>query len=81
MTLMQQTPVPDAVSPPAPAVRIAGVTKRFGDGPLILDDVSLDVAPAEFVCLLGASGCGKSTLLNLVAGLDRPTAGSVSVPG
>ena len=81
MTLMQQTPAPDAVRSSGPAVRIAGVTKRFGDGPLILDDVSLDVAPAEFVCLLGASGCGKSTLLNLVAGLDRPTAGTVSVPG
>ena len=40
-----------------------------------LDHVSLDVAPGEFVCLLGASGCGKSTLLNLLAGLDRPDPG------
>ena len=64
-----------------PAVRIDHVSKRFGDGPLVLDDVSLDVAQGEFVCLLGASGCGKSTLLNLVAGLDRPSAGSVEVPG
>ena len=48
---------------------------------LALDRVSLDVAPGEFVCLLGASGCGKSTLLNLVAGLDRPTAGTVDVDG
>ena len=44
-----------------------------------LDRVSLDVAAGEFVCLLGASGCGKSTLLNIVAGLDRPTAGTVEV--
>ncbi|NJA56360.1 ABC transporter ATP-binding protein, partial [Streptomyces sp. NEAU-H3] len=45
------------------------------------DDISLDVAPGEFVTLLGASGCGKSTLLNLVAGLDAPSTGEISTPG
>ncbi len=59
------------------AARIEHVSKSFA-GPagqqLVLDDISLDVAPGEFVTLLGASGCGKSTLLNLVAGLDKPTA-------
>ncbi len=69
-------PLPDGV-----AVRLAGVSKRFGDGPPVLDDISLDVREGEFVCLLGASGCGKSTLLNLVAGLDVPTSGAVQVPG
>ena len=63
------------------AVTVRGLTKRFGRGPVVLDDVSLEVAPGEFLCILGASGCGKSTLLNLVAGLDQPTAGEVSVPG
>ena len=38
-----------------------------------LDNISLSVAPGEFVCLLGASGCGKSTLLNLISKLDQPT--------
>ena len=65
----------------AGAVSLRGVTKRFGDGPNVLEDVSLDVAEGEFVCLLGASGCGKSTLLNLAAGLDQPTTGTVEVPG
>jgi NitT/TauT family transport system ATP-binding protein len=64
-----------------PAVAVRGVTKRFGPGPAVLDDVSLDVADGEFVCLLGASGCGKSTLLALVADLEQPTSGTVEVRG
>ncbi|WP_354639468.1 ABC transporter ATP-binding protein [Kitasatospora camelliae] len=66
------------------AVRLSHVHKTFGrpgTAAPVLDDISLDVAPGEFVTLLGASGCGKSTLLNLVAGLDSPTAGSIEVPG
>lgn len=62
------------------AIRIEHLGKRFGAGPIVLDDVNLDVAAGEFVCLLGASGCGKSTLLNLIAGLDRPTTGSITTP-
>ncbi|MFF8444971.1 ABC transporter ATP-binding protein [Streptomyces californicus] len=66
------------------AARLTHVSKSFA-GPtgaqLVLDGISLDVAPGEFVTLLGASGCGKSTLLNLVAGLDRPSAGSIETPG
>ena len=62
------------------AIRIDRLGKRFGAGPLVLDDVNLSIETGEFVCLLGASGCGKSTLLNLIAGLDRPTTGSIDVP-
>ena len=66
------------------AVRLNEVSKVYGRGPsavLALDRVSLTVAPGEFTCLVGASGCGKSTLLSLVAGLDQPTAGSISTEG
>ncbi|HEX5856998.1 MAG TPA: ABC transporter ATP-binding protein [Microbacterium sp.] len=62
-------------------MRIQGVGKRFGAGPLVLDGIDLDIAPGEFVCLIGASGCGKSTLLNLVAGLDKPSTGHIDTPG
>lgn len=67
---------------PLSAVSIDDVSKVFGSGRAAvaaLDHISLDVAPGEFVCLLGASGCGKSTLLNIVADLDQPTSGTVSV--
>ena len=66
------------------AVRLTGVSKVFGRGGSAvraLDQVSLEVAPGEFTCLIGASGCGKSTLLALVAGLEQPTSGEVSTPG
>lgn len=64
----------------APLLRVDGVSRRFARGPLVLDDVHLDVEAGEFVCLVGGSGCGKSTLLNLIAGLDRPDAGAVEAP-
>jgi NitT/TauT family transport system ATP-binding protein len=69
-------------SPDRSALRLSGVSKVYGRGPAAvhaLDNVSLDVAPGEFICLVGASGCGKSTLLNLVAGLDEVSAGTIAV--
>jgi NitT/TauT family transport system ATP-binding protein len=64
------------------AVRLAGATKRFASRAGILTairDVDLDVARGEFVCLVGPTGCGKSTALGLIAGLQRPSSGTVSV--
>jgi sulfonate transport system ATP-binding protein len=55
------------------------VVRRFGDR-AVLDHLWLEIAASEFVVLLGPSGCGKTTLLRLLGGLDRPDAGTVSVP-
>jgi NitT/TauT family transport system ATP-binding protein len=67
----------------APAIRLVKTSKAFGRGTervVALEEMTLDVQPGEFVCLVGASGCGKSTLLNLVCGLDAPTSGRVELP-
>jgi NitT/TauT family transport system ATP-binding protein len=60
------------------------LVKRFGEGAstvTALDGLDLSVAEGEFVCILGPSGCGKSTLLFMVAGLEQPTSGEISVDG
>jgi putrescine transport system ATP-binding protein len=61
-------------------VRIEGIRKEF-DGFVAVDDVSLSIRQGEIFALLGASGCGKSTLLRMLAGFERPTAGSMSIDG
>ena len=69
---------------PGGAVAAHGVTKTFGSGPArveALRGVDFEAAPGEFVAVIGAFGSGKSTLLHLIAGLTRPTAGSVLVGG
>lgn len=65
-------------------LQLRGVSKSFTlpTGSLhVLDEVTLDVAAGEFICILGTSGCGKSTLLRLIAGLDTEYSGSITYDG
>ncbi|MFJ6779245.1 ABC transporter ATP-binding protein [Streptomyces yangpuensis] len=61
-------------------VRMDDVHKEYGDAKA-LDGLSLEIRAGDAVAVMGPSGCGKSTLLNMVAGLDRPTSGTVEVQG
>ncbi|MFJ7496706.1 ABC transporter ATP-binding protein [Streptomyces sp. NPDC097727] len=61
-------------------VRVADVQKEYGDSKA-LDGASLEIRAGDAVAVMGPSGCGKSTLLNMVAGLDRPTSGTIEVNG
>ena len=69
---------------PNPIVQVRGVSKSYRRDSMaipVLRDISLDVPEGEFLGLMGPSGSGKTTLLNLIAGIDRPDAGSVAVAG
>ncbi|PZO63246.1 MAG: ABC transporter ATP-binding protein [Pseudoxanthomonas suwonensis] len=78
------TPDPSPGTAPAPLVAVRGVTKTYQRGPervAVLHGIDLDIAPGEFIALMGPSGSGKSTLLNLIGGLDTPTSGAVAIEG
>jgi putative ABC transport system ATP-binding protein len=82
----QTTPTDGAAPPPSTraALVVEGVRKTFEaeNAPVrALRGANLTVTTGEFVALMGPSGCGKSTLLNLVAGLDVPDEGTITVAG
>src|SRR6478735_9956993 len=78
------TPLPPENRPP-PAIELRNVTKRFqtpkGGVFTALRDFDLTIQPGEFCAVVGPTGCGKSTTLTLVSGLERPSAGTVTVAG
>jgi osmoprotectant transport system ATP-binding protein len=63
------------------AIVIRDVAKRFGDGPSVLDGVSLSIEPGQFLAIVGASGSGKTTLLRLINRLLEPSTGSLEIDG
>jgi NitT/TauT family transport system ATP-binding protein len=65
----------------ASIVTCRGISKRFANGTVALNDATLDVFEHQFLSLLGPSGCGKSTLLRLIAGLSDPSGGTITWQG
>jgi putative ABC transport system ATP-binding protein len=80
--LLGREPVRDAVRPPL--IELAGVEKVYRAGKVdfpALRGVDMTIADGEMVAIVGPSGSGKSTIMNMITGIDRPTAGTVTVRG
>lgn len=87
MPILKKTPldIEQELCPVTPAkIKVEGISKQFPSKQGVvqaLDNVSLDINESDFICLVGPSGCGKSTLLNIIAGLDSPDSGTISMDG
>jgi putative ABC transport system ATP-binding protein len=82
--VVQNGPVPTSTPVPAPVVTASGVVRRYGEGDTAvaaLRGVSVDIAAGRLTAVMGPSGSGKSTLMHILAGLDKPTEGEVTVAG
>jgi NitT/TauT family transport system ATP-binding protein len=69
------------MSDAVPAILFNSVSKRFADGPSIIEDLSVEIPRGQFISIIGPSGCGKSTLLKLAAGLSPITSGTIEIDG
>ncbi len=81
---MSQATLAVAPGPSSAIIRVRGLRKTYGEGEQlvsVLDGLDLDIEAGAFEALMGPSGSGKTTLLNLIAGIDRPTAGTLEVAG
>ena len=81
---MATTEQPDVTAPTGLAVEAHELTRRYGEGETAVDalrGVDLTVRSGELVAVMGPSGSGKSTLMHILAGLDKPTSGTVSIAG
>jgi putative ABC transport system ATP-binding protein len=84
MNAIEETGIPAPAQPGGTVVTAADITKRYGEGSTAVDalrGVSIDVQAGELVAVMGPSGSGKSTLMHILAGLDTPTTGTVSIAG
>ena len=67
--------MPDALTG---KISISHVSFRYNkDAPMLLDDVTLEIAPGEYVAIVGGTGCGKSTLMRLLLGFEKPERGAI----
>jgi putative ABC transport system ATP-binding protein len=84
MSQTMTTPAPTEAAETQPVVSARDITRRYGEGDTAVDalrGVSLEVRRGELTAVMGPSGSGKSTLMHILAGLDRPTSGEVTIAG